>query len=107
MGKTFQMTSLSRSSYEDRRERRSDTAARREPRVVAILLIGPLTMLAGLVWAVAQPYRIVFLEPAGKGLYDYLAQPPLLVLIVGLGFMVAIAPGLVADVEREDDGPET
>lgn len=73
---------------------------------MAILLIGPLTMLGGLVWAVAQPYRIVFLEREGKGVWDFLVQPPLLVGLVGLIFMVLIAPGLAEDLEREGDGPE-
>jgi hypothetical protein len=63
-------------------------------------------MFAGLVWAIAQPYRIVFLEPEGKNVYDFLVQPPLLVGLVGLVFMVLIAPGLAEDLEREDDGPE-
>ena len=91
----------------ERLERRSRAAARRERRVIAILLIGPLTMLGGLVWAVAQPYRIVFLDREDKGVWDFLVQPPLLVGLVGLIFMVVIAPGLAEDLERESDGPES
>lgn len=91
----------------DRLERRSRAAAKRERRAVAILLIGPLTMLAGLVWAIAQPYRIVFLDHEGKGVYDFLAQPPLLVALVGLFFTFAIARGLAQDLEREGDDPES
>ena len=72
-----------------------------------MLLIGPLTMFAGLIWAIAQPYRIVFLDPAGKNAYDFLVQPPLLVGLVGLVFMLLIAPGLAEDLEREGDGPES
>ncbi len=72
-----------------------------------MLLLGPITMFGGLVWAVAQPYRIAFLYPDGKGLYDYLVQPPLLVALVGFVYMVWIAPGLAEDLEREDDGPES
>jgi hypothetical protein len=71
-----------------------------------VLLIGPITMAAGIVWAVAQPYRIAFLHPEGKGAYDYLVQPPLLVVVVGLLYLLLIAPGLAEDLEREDDGPE-
>jgi hypothetical protein len=63
-------------------------------------------MFGGLVWAIAQPYRIAFLNPEGKGAYDFLVQPPLLVALVGLVFMVVIAPGLAEDLERESDGPE-
>lgn len=80
---------------------------RRQRRVVAILLLGPVTMFGGLVWAIAQPYRLAFLNPDGKGAYDYLVQPPLLVAFVGLVFMVLIAPGLAEDLERDGDGSET
>lgn len=81
--------------------------ARRSWRVLAVLLLGPATMLGGLVWAIAQPYRIAFLYPEGKGVYDYLVQPPLLVLAVGLIFMTLVAPGLAEDLEQESDGPES
>jgi hypothetical protein len=74
-------------------------------RAFAVQLLGPFTMLAGVVWAVAQPYRIAFLDPDGKGLYDYLAQPPLLVFLVGAAFSLVIAPGLVDDLEGEEHGP--
>ena len=69
-------------------------------------LLGPLTILAGVVWAIAQPYRIAFLYPDGKGFYDYIAQPPLLVVIVGLVFIFLVAPGLVEDLEKNDRGSE-
>jgi hypothetical protein len=80
---------------------------RRHPRALAIQLLGPLTMIVGLVWAVAQPYRIAFLNPEGKGAYDFLVQPPLLVVLVGLLYLLLVAPGLIEDLEREDDGPES
>jgi hypothetical protein len=91
----------------ERWERRTWRSARRQRRVVAVLLLGPLTMFGGLIWAIAQPYRIAFLNPDGKGAYDFLVQPPLLVALVGLVFMVVIAPGLAEDLEREGDGPES
>lgn len=75
-------------------------------RLLAIESIGPLTMLGGAVWAIAQPYRIVFLEPAGKGIYDFLIQPPLLVIAVGLFFALVVAPGLAEDL-RSDGGAES
>lgn len=90
----------------ERLESRSPGAIRRQRRTVAVLLLGPVTMLGGLVWAIAQPYRIAFLDTDGKGAYDYLVQPPLLVVLVGLLYMLLIAPGLVEDLEREGDGPE-
>jgi hypothetical protein len=80
--------------------------ARRPWRVLAVQLLGPLTIVGGVVWAVAQPYRIVLLEREGQGLWDYLFQPPLLAVLVGLLFTVGIAPGIVEDVDRmEQDGP--
>jgi hypothetical protein len=91
----------------DRLERRSSRVLRRQRRVVAVLLIGPVTMFGGLIWAVAQPYRIAFLYPDGKSAYDYFVQPPLLVVLVGLVYMLLIAPGLVEDLEREGHGPES
>ena len=81
------------------REQRRQRVARRPSKALAVQLIGPLTIVAGLVWAVAQPYRIVFLDRAGQGLYDYLFQPPLLVVAVGLVFTFVVAPGLVEDLE--------
>lgn len=88
---------------EPRTERRRIT--RRPPRELAIESLGPLTMLAGLVWAIAQPYRIAFLDPDGKGFYDFLAQPPLLVVLVGLIFALGVAPGLLEDLREGERGP--
>jgi hypothetical protein len=93
-------------SIRARLARRTAGAVRRQRRILAVQLLGPLTMLAGLVWAIAQPYRIAFLYPDGKGLYDYVAQPPLLVVLVGLVFMVLVAPGLADDLEDGGHGPE-
>jgi len=84
--------------------RRSASSVRRQRRILAIQFLGLLTMLGGIVWSVAQPYRIAFLHRDGKGLYDYVVQPPLLVIIVGLVYLVLIAPGLIEDLERDDDG---
>jgi hypothetical protein len=76
-------------------------AARRGIRVLAIEALGPLTVLAGIVWAFAQPYRVTFFYPEGKGAWDWLVQPPLLVVLVGLLFSLAVAPGLVDDLEHD------
>jgi hypothetical protein len=76
--------------------------ARRTWRAVAVQLLGPLTIVGGVVWAVAQPYRIVLLDREGQGLYDYLFQPQLLVVLVGLVFTLCIAPGLVEDLDAEE-----
>jgi hypothetical protein len=88
------------------REDERQVVARRPWRAFAVLLLGPLTIVGGLAWAVAQPYRIVLLDREGQGLWDYLFQPPLLVVLVGLLFTLVIAPGLVEDLEAgERDGP--
>ena len=79
-----------------------ETVERRSLRVLAIESLGPLTILGGVVWAILQPYRIVFFDHAGKGFYDYLVQPPLLVIGVGLLFTLAIAPGLIEDLRSAD-----
>ena len=101
------MSSEIATSIPERAARRRSGVTRRQARALAVQLLGPATMLSGLVWAVAQPYRIAFLYPEGKGAYDYLVQPPLLVVVVGLVFLVLIAPGLIADLERGERGPET
>jgi hypothetical protein len=80
--------------------------ARKPFRVLAVEALGPLTVVAGVVWAIAQPYRIAFLYPDGKGAYDFLAQPPLLVVACGLLFGLLVSPGLVADLEEGGERPE-
>ena len=42
------------------------------------------------------------LDRAGQGIYDYLFQAPLLVVLVGLAFTFCVAPGLVEDLETEE-----
>ena len=41
------------------------TTERRSLRALAVELLGPVTILGGVVWAIFQPYRIVFFDPAG------------------------------------------
>ena len=79
-----------------------ERGARRSPRMHAIEAIGPLTTLAGIVWAVAQPYRIAIIQPEGKGFWDFLVEPPLLVVAVGLLFALVVAPGILEDLERSE-----
>jgi hypothetical protein len=77
--------------------------ARKGLRVLAIEAIGPITVLGGIVWAIAQPYRVTFFYPDGKTFWDWAVQPPLLVVLVGLLFSLLVAQGLVEDVEREHE----
>lgn len=90
-----------------KRAERGRGRARRDARALVVMLLGPLVMLGGIVWSIAQPYRITFLYPEGKGFYDHVVQPPLLVVLVGIVFALLVAPGLVEDLESEDRGPET
>ena len=79
-----------------------ERTARRPLRAVTIEAIGPLTMLAGVIWAIAQPYRLAILHPHGKGFYDWLVQPPLLVIAVGVFFAAVIAPGIAEDLRGDE-----
>ncbi len=95
---------MANTEYAGELERRRH-AARTSGRALAIEALGPLTALGGLVWSVAQPYRVTLLHPRGEGLWDLAAQPPLLVILVGLVFALAIAPGILEDLaaSRSDD----
>ena len=68
-------------------------------RIVSAL--GPLTALAGIVWALGQPYRITLLHPRGETFWFLFVEPPMLVIAVGLFFHFVIAPGLLEDLEEE------
>jgi hypothetical protein len=78
-------------------------ATRRSPRIAVINSIGPVTMLGGVVWAFLQPYRITLLHPHGHGFWWLFSEPPLYVVLVGLGFALLVAPGLVADLGEAED----
>ncbi len=76
--------------------------ARTSPRAIAVSSLGPLTAVAGLVWAFAQPYRITLLHPRGQGFWWLVIEPPLLVIAIGLAFWLVVARPLVADLEEHD-----
>lgn len=73
--------------------------------MLAIQMLGPLTILAGIVWAVAQPYRISLAHAAERSVYHVLVQGPLLVIAVGVLYVVLVAPGLVRDLREPDRDP--
>ena len=79
---------------------------RRSLRAAAIWLTGPATMLAGVVWAFVQPYRLTILHPHGQGFWWLLSEPPLFVILVGLGFALFLAPALIDDLEEAEDAAE-
>ena len=76
-------------------------AVSRSRRMTAVSLIAPLTAVGGIVWAVAQPYRLTLLDPRSHGIWDLISQPPLLVVLVAVVFELAVARPLLADLERE------
>jgi hypothetical protein len=66
-----------------------------------IALLGPLTVAAGVIWAIAQPYRLTILHPHGQGFWWLVIEPPLLVMFAGVVFAVFVARPLVADLEDD------
>jgi hypothetical protein len=74
---------------------------RRSARARAVAAIGPLTVLAAVIWAAAQPYRLTILHPRGQGFWWLAVEPPLLVAFVGILFGALVAPGLLEDLEEE------
>lgn len=79
-----------------------EKVAARSVRARLVLALGPLTSLAGVVWAVAQPWRLTLLHPHGQGLWWLLAEPPLYVVLVGVLFRTLLAPGIVEDLEAAE-----
>jgi len=79
---------------------------RRSLRAAAVNLIGPLTMLGGVAWAFLQPYRLTILHPHDQGFWWLLSEPPLFVILVGLGFALFLAPALLDDLEEAEDAAE-
>ena len=76
--------------------------SRRSARARMIWALGPATMLAGVVWAFLQPYRITLLHPHGQGFWWLVIEPPLLVVLVGVVFSLFVAPGVVEDLEEAE-----
>jgi hypothetical protein len=82
---------------------RIDERVRLSPRVRIVLALGPLTSVAGLAWAIAQPWRLTLLHPHGEGFWWLFAEPPLYVVLAGLLFRFVLAPGIAADLEEAGD----
>jgi hypothetical protein len=68
-------------------------------RALAVAALGPLTSFAGVLWAVAQPYRVTLLHPHGEQLWWLLVEPPLLVIAAGAAFHFLVARPLLRDLE--------
>jgi hypothetical protein len=71
-------------------------------RALAVLSLGPLVMLAGVVWAFLQPWRVTLLHPRDQGFWWLVVEPPLLVVLAGIVFALFIAPGIVHDLEEAE-----
>jgi hypothetical protein len=82
-------------------ERLADTPRPRGA-VRLVLSLGPATVVAGVVWALIQPYRVTLLNPHGESFWWLAVEPPLLVVVVGIVFHFAIARGLVTDLLEAD-----
>jgi hypothetical protein len=78
------------------------TRARRSARALAVLSLGPLSTVAGIVWALLQPWRVTLLHPHGQGFWWLVVQPPLLVIAAGLLFHAFVAQPLVRDLEEPE-----
>lgn len=74
----------------------------RSSRARALGLLGPLTVLAGVLWAIVQPWRLTLLHPHHQGFWWLAVEPPLLVAGAGIFFALAIARPLLADMEEHD-----
>ena len=71
-------------------------------RALALLAIGPGVILAGVVWAFVQPWRVTILHPHGQGFWWLAVEPPLLVVLAGVLFGALVAAPLVRDLEEEE-----
>ncbi|HEV2593502.1 MAG TPA: hypothetical protein VGU02_16585 [Gaiellaceae bacterium] len=75
----------------------------RSRRAFVISLLGPVTIAAGAVWAIVQPYRLTLLHPLHQGFWWLVIEPQLLVALAGVFFALVVARPLLADLaEREE-----
>ena len=76
---------------------------RRHHRVeYAVSFVGPVIGAAGVTWAILQPYRVTLLHPHGQSFWWLVAEPPLLVMLVGLLFTLLVVRPLIHDLEAHD-----
>ena len=81
---------------------RASLTRRHDRRVQFVSFVGPATAAAGVIWAILQPYRVTLFHPRGESFWWLVAEPPLLVIAVGLVFAVFVARPLIADLEARD-----
>jgi ABC-type polysaccharide/polyol phosphate export permease len=78
----------------------SRTRSRRSARVISLLSVGPIVVVAGIVWAFVQPWRVTLLHPLHEGFWWLVVEPPLLVVAVGVVFHALVARPLVDDLDE-------
>jgi hypothetical protein len=78
----------------------SRTRIRRSARALALLSLGPAVVVAGVVWALFQPWRLTLLHPYHQGFWWLVVEPPLLVVVAGVLFHAFVARPLVDDLEE-------
>ena len=78
----------------------SRTRVRRSARALAVLSLGPLVIVMGIVWAFVQPWRVTLLHPYDQGFWWLVVEPPLLVILAGILFHAFVARPLVHDLEE-------
>lgn len=74
--------------------------SRGSARAHVVASLGPMTVAAGIIWALLQPYRLTILDPGGQSFWWLVAEPQLLVILVGTLFHFLVVPGLLEDLER-------
>jgi len=67
-----------------------------------VALLGPLTIVAGVIWAIVQPDRLTVLHPHHQGFWWLAIEGPVLAVVAGLVFAVFVARPLVIDLEGDD-----
>jgi hypothetical protein len=80
--------------------RSRDLPVARTRRAHVIAALGPVTVAAGFVWAIVQPYRLTILHPHHQGFWWLAVEPPLLVVAAGLFYVFVIARPLLMDLEE-------
>jgi hypothetical protein len=78
----------------------TEAVAQHDIRAHSLSLIGPSVSVAGIAWAILQPYRITLLHPRGQGFWWLAIEPPLLVIVAGVIFALVVARPLLVDLER-------
>jgi hypothetical protein len=67
-------------------------------RVRLLASLGPVAALAGVIWAIVQPYRVTLLHPHAQGFWWLFVEPPLFVVLAGALFHLLVARVLIEDV---------